>query len=313
MIEVQGLTKSYGGRKAIEDLNFEVNEGEVVGFLGPNGAGKTTTMKIITGFMAANEGLVKVAGYDVFENPIEVKSHIGYLPETPPVYMEMAVDDYLNFVAEIKKITKTDRAKAIDEALEKTSLGDVRSRIIGNLSKGYRQRVGLAQALIGNPKVLVLDEPTVGLDPRQVADMRALLNRLRGHHTIILSTHILSEVEATCSRVIIINKGKIIAKDSIENLKTKLKGNRILQLRLRRDPNELAQKIKSMEGVQTVEQLQHSLHIVTMGDEGIVEKISEAAVSSGAGLLEYSQQGAGLEDVFIQLTGQTFEGGETHV
>ncbi len=307
MIEVKGLTKTYGERKAIEDLNFEVKKGEVVGFLGPNGAGKSTTMKIITGFMAASEGQVTVEGYDVFENPVAVKSRIGYLPETPPVYLDMQVKDYLSFAAELKKINSSKRASEIDLAIDKTQLSDVANRLIGNLSKGYRQRVGLAQALLGSPQVLILDEPTVGLDPRQVAEIRQLLKKLRGEHTIILSTHIMSEVEATCERVIIINKGKIIAKDSIEFLKSQIKGSRILRLRVRRKQDELSQQLKGFEGVQSVELHNDSLQLVTTGTDELVEKVSEAVVSSGAGLIELTQPTAALEDIFMQLTGQSVQ------
>lgn len=304
MIEVKNLSKTYGERKAISDLSFEVSKGEVVGFLGPNGAGKTTTMKIITGFMAPTSGQVTVAGHDVFENPIAVKRKLGYLPETPPVYGDMVVEKYLSFVAELKGVEKAKIGKAVGEALEKTNLVEVRSRLIQNLSKGYRQRVGLAQALVNSPEVLILDEPTVGLDPRQVAEIRSLLQNLRGHHTIVLSTHILSEVEATCSRVIIINKGEIIAKDSIQSLKSKLHGSRIIRLRVRRKQTELSAKLQEFAGVESVNLQQDSLHIVTDGSEDVLERLAEAAVSSGAGLVELSQPSAGLEDVFIQLTGQ---------
>lgn len=303
MIEVKNLSKSYGDRKAIDDLSFQVAKGEVVGFLGPNGAGKTTTMKIITGFMAPTAGQVTVAGNDVFESPIEVKRKLGYLPETPPVYGDMIVEKYLKFVAELKRVDSSKIQKAVGEALEKTHLNDVKGRLIQNLSKGYRQRVGLAQALVNSPEVLILDEPTVGLDPRQVAEIRSLLQNLRGHHTIVLSTHILSEVEATCSRVIIINKGQIIAQDSIQALKSKMQGSRVIRLRVRRKQNELGTQLQGFAGVESVQIQQNALQVVTDGTEDVLEKVSEAAVQSGAGLLELSQPSAGLEDVFIQLTG----------
>jgi ABC-2 type transport system ATP-binding protein len=208
MIEIRELTKNYGPHTAIQGLNFTVNKGEVVGFLGPNGAGKTTTMKIITGFMAPTSGEVKIGGVDVFESPVEVKKRIGYLPETPPVYGDMTVRDYLKFVANLKDVPKAKLKSHVDDALAKTQLTTVAHRMIQNLSKGFRQRVGIAQALVSQPEILILDEPTVGLDPRQVAEIRDLLKALRGQHTIILSTHILPEVEATCERVIIINKGR---------------------------------------------------------------------------------------------------------
>ncbi|NJM10349.1 MAG: ABC transporter ATP-binding protein [Bdellovibrionaceae bacterium] len=226
MIEVRNLCKNYGDRPAIRALNFSVKKGEVVGFLGPNGAGKSTTMKIITGYMAPSSGEVKVAGFDVFENPMEVKSRIGYLPETPPVYHDMYVEDYLTFVANLKGVDKSRVKSLVSGALEKTTLHDVRKRLIGNLSKGYKQRVGLAQALVSDPEILVLDEPTVGLDPKQVAEMRQLIRELRGQHTIILSTHILPEVQASCDKVIIINRGSIVAEDSLEGLSRRHVGRR---------------------------------------------------------------------------------------
>ncbi|MGZ3826152.1 MAG: ABC transporter ATP-binding protein, partial [Bdellovibrio sp.] len=220
MIQVKDLTKDYGSRRAINKLNFSISKGEVVGFLGPNGAGKSTTMKIITGFMAPSHGNASIAGFDVFENPLEVKKRIGYLPETPPVYGDMYVRDYLRYVAALKQVPKTKIEASVDSALEKTNLVNVQKRLIGHLSKGFRQRVGIAQAIVSDPEVLILDEPTVGLDPKQVAEIRELIKALRGHHTIILSTHILSEVEATCEKVIIINNGEIVAEDSIQNLST---------------------------------------------------------------------------------------------
>ncbi|NBT57740.1 ATP-binding cassette domain-containing protein, partial [bacterium] len=211
MIEVRNLTKKYGDRTAINQLNFSVARGEILGFLGQNGAGKTTTMKILTGFMPATSGTAAIGGFDVLENPFEVKKKIGYLPETPPIYPELLVLEYLSFVAELRGIPKLDRSKKIDKAIELCHLGDVRRRLIGNLSKGYRQRVGLAQALIHDPEVLILDEPTVGLDPKQVNEARGLIKNLRGEKTIIYSTHILSEVAATCDRIIVIDRGNIVA------------------------------------------------------------------------------------------------------
>lgn len=308
MIEVSQLSKTYGNRHAIKDLNFKIAKGEVVGFLGPNGAGKTTTMKILTGFMAASSGVVKISGLDVFEAPVEVKKRLGYLPETPPVYGDMIVLDYLKFVAELKGVAKTRINSDIDDCLQKTNLGDVKNRLIQNLSKGFRQRVGLAQALVGSPEVLILDEPTVGLDPRQVAEIRGLLQKLKGHHTIILSTHILSEVEATCERVIIINQGEIITQDSIHSLKAKLQGRRTLQMRVLRKHKELSDQLRALKGVDSVELQSDQIRVLTDGSDTVLEKLSEIAVGSGAGLIEFTQPSAGLEDVFIQLTGQTLGG-----
>ena len=218
MIKVEGLTKRYGDVMAIEDLSFQVRKGEIVGFLGPNGAGKTTTMRIITGFLPSTEGTVSVSGYDIFEKPLEVKKRIGYLPEHPPVYADMTVAGYLKFVAKIKGVPRSGRAESMDRVIKRCGLKEVRNTIIGKLSKGYRQRVGLAQAMIHDPEVLVLDEPTIGLDPKQIIEIRELIKALAGEHTIILSTHILPEVTMICQRCLIIDQGRIVADDSLANL-----------------------------------------------------------------------------------------------
>jgi ABC-2 type transport system ATP-binding protein len=218
MIEVQNLTKRYRDRSAIDGLTFSVKEGEILGFLGPNGAGKSTTMKILTGFLPPSEGTAKVAGFDVFEQPLEVKRRIGYLPETPPLYPEMTVRGYLKFVATIKQVPRRGLRAEVDRVAELTGVTDVMDRVIQNLSKGYKQRVGIAQALLGSPPVLILDEPTEGLDPSQRADVRTLIKSLAGKHTLILSTHILPEVTMTCEKVLIINQGKMVAYDEIKNL-----------------------------------------------------------------------------------------------
>jgi ABC-2 type transport system ATP-binding protein len=218
MIEVTGLTKRYRDRVAVEDLTFSVPEGEILGFLGPNGAGKSTTMKILTGYLPATSGTVKVAGFDVFEEPYEVKRRIGYLPETPPLYPEMTVRGYLKFVASIKGVRRGPMAAELERVAHATGVAEVMERLIQNLSKGYRQRVGVAQALLGNPPVLILDEPTEGLDPSQRAEVRQLIKGLAGQHTVILSTHILSEVTMTCERVLILNQGRMVAFDEIRNL-----------------------------------------------------------------------------------------------
>jgi ABC-2 type transport system ATP-binding protein len=314
MIEVQNLTKSYGGVAAIQSLNFKVKKGEVVGFLGPNGAGKSTTMKIITGFMAPTSGAARVAGFDVFENPIEVKRRIGYLPETPPLYMDMYVRDYLTYVAELKGVERAKLKSYVDLALEKTFLTDVQSRMIQNLSKGYKQRVGIAQALVSQPDILILDEPTVGLDPKQVAEIRDLIKSLKGHHTIVLSTHILPEVQATCERIIIINKGKIVAEDTIEGLtksqQTSVGGRKIL-LRIRSTEESVEAKLKSISGVRdlTIENGLVSIH--TNDDEAMVEKIAQVVIASGFGLQEISSAKVDLEDVFIKLTYGSQTGAQT--
>ena len=225
MIKVEGLTKRYARTVAVDNISFEVEKGTIVGFLGPNGAGKTTTMRVLTCFLPPTAGTASVAGFDVLENPMEVKKRIGYLPETPPLYPEMEVSEYLKFVGQLKGISSADIAKRVDQVVGRCAVGDVRNKLIGKLSKGYRQRVGLAQAIIHNPEVLILDEPTSGLDPKQIIEIRELLKSLAGEHTIILSTHILPEVEHTCERVIIINEGKLVAIDSVANLTNRLRGS----------------------------------------------------------------------------------------
>jgi ABC-2 type transport system ATP-binding protein len=304
MIQVENLTKDYGPRRAINKLNFSVAKGDVVGFLGPNGAGKSTTMKIITGFMAPSNGSAAVAGFDVFENPIEVKKRIGYLPETPPVYGDMFVRDYLRYVAQLKQVSKDKIDKYIDRAVEKTNLGDVQKRLIQHLSKGYRQRVGIAQAIVSEPEVLILDEPTVGLDPKQVAEIRELIKSLKGQHTIILSTHILPEVEATCEKVIIINKGEIVAEDSIHNLATMERGQSRLHVRLRKEVANLKSILSDIHQIISVREGASSRdwNIDLQGGEDVVDSISTRLVSNGYGLIELSPTKMDLEDVFLKLT-----------
>lgn len=303
MIEVKDLTKNYGDRPAIRSLNFSVAKGEVVGFLGPNGAGKSTTMKIVTGYMAPSSGSVRVAGFDVFEEPIEVKRRIGYLPETPPVYHDMIVSDYLRFVANLKGLAKDRVPAMVASALEKTGLGDVQKRLIGNLSKGYKQRVGLAQALVSDPEILILDEPTVGLDPKQVAEMRQLIKSLKGQHTIVLSTHILPEVQASCDKVIIINSGRIVAEDSLTSLSKRMSGGgHSVTIKVRRDQETVARTLAKVAGVHRVVSEGNFIHVESDGDEGTVERIATHVVQSGAGLLELQVQALALEDIYIQLT-----------
>src|SRR5271165_1304484 len=225
MIKVEGLTKRYARHVAVDNISFEVAKGEIVGFLGPNGAGKTTTMRVLTCFLPPTSGKASIGGFDVLENPLEVKKRIGYLPETPPLYPDMEVSEYLTFVARLKGIPSGDVAKRVDEAAGRCAIGDVKKKLISKLSKGYRQRVGLAQAILHNPDVLILDEPTSGLDPKQIIETRDLIKGLAGSHTIILSTHILSEVEHSCERVIIISQGKLVAIDSVANLTNRLRGS----------------------------------------------------------------------------------------
>jgi len=303
MIEVRNLTKNYGARRAIDSLSFSVKKGEVVGFLGPNGAGKSTTMKIITGFMAPSSGQALIAGHDVFENPLEVKRRIGYLPENPPVYGDMFVKEYLEFVANLKGVDKEKIPSLVKKAIEKTNLGNVQSRLIQNLSKGFRQRVGIAQALVSEPDVLILDEPTVGLDPKQVAEIRDLIKELRGHHTIILSTHILPEVEATCERIIIINQGKIVAQESLANISAVNKGSRQVTFKVRREIDSLITRLGAMNGVikSYKGNSPGSVVVEITGQDDMVELLAKEVTQSGSGLLEM-QSMAQLEDVFIKLT-----------
>lgn len=313
MIEVSHLCKDYGPHRAIDDINFSLKKGDVVGFLGPNGAGKSTTMKIITGFMAPSSGSASVAGFDVFENPIEVKKRIGYLPETPPVYTDMYVKDYLKYVSQLKCVPKNQIDSMVKRAIEKTNLGSVQNRLIGNLSKGFRQRVGIAQAIVSNPEVLILDEPTVGLDPKQVAEIRDLILELRGDHTIILSTHILSEVQAVCQKAIIINKGKIVAQDTIENLSQIEKGKNRIFVRLRREVTDLKSLFADVDGVLSVGTAgnsQREWNIDLQGNDETIEAISSRIVNKGYGLLELSQGRADLEDVFLKLTYGQDKGGQ---
>ena len=232
MIEVQSLTKQYGRFTAVDDISFRVERGEILGFLGPNGAGKTTTMRILTGYMPATEGKAIVAGFDVFEQPVEAKRRTGYLPETPPLYPDMTVAEYLSFVAKIKGVPSGDRKERIKQVMERTWITDMAGRACAKLSKGYRQRVGLAQALIHNPDVLILDEPTAGLDPKQIIETRQLIKELAGDHTVILSTHILPEVSQTCERVVIINKGKVVAIDTPDNLTARLRGSETMYVQV---------------------------------------------------------------------------------
>lgn len=304
MIEVRGLQKKYGHRIAVRDIGFLVRKGEVVGFLGPNGAGKSTTMKMITGYMSPTQGQVTVAGFDIFENPLEVKRRIGYLPENPPIYSDMFVEDYLRFVAGIKGVDKSRVRSLVNAAIDKTNIGDVKNRMIGNLSKGYKQRVGLAQAIVSDPEVLILDEPTVGLDPKQVSEVRNLILQLKGQHTIILSTHILSEVQAVCEKVIIINQGSIVAEDSIAGLSRRLTGGGKMMLKVLRQADKVCAQLTGLSGVHGAKNMGNFLEIEFDGKESTVEMVAREVVQLGAGLTELKVESMGLEDIFIKLTSQ---------
>ncbi len=302
MIEVHQLCKNYGDRKAISDLNFKIEKGDVVGFLGPNGAGKSTTMKIITGFMAASSGVARICGFDVFENPLEVKKRIGYLPETPPLYLDMKVCDYLRYVAQLKQVDSKKINSLVERALSKTQLLSVQNRLIQNLSKGFKQRVGIAQALVSDPEVLVLDEPTVGLDPKQVSEIRDLIRELRGEHTIILSTHILPEVQATCNKVIIIHQGRIVAQDTIDQIEKMNQGSFLVNIKTRKS-STLSDTLKNLNGVISVEKIS-DLHFQVKMQENdeLIDKVASEVIKSGAGLMELVPTRANLEDVFLKLT-----------
>ncbi|MBL7542895.1 MAG: ATP-binding cassette domain-containing protein [Bdellovibrionaceae bacterium] len=311
MIEVKNLSKEYGSLKAIDDVSFSIKKGDVVGFLGPNGAGKSTTMKIITGFMAPSSGSASISGFDVFENPIEVKKRIGYLPETPPVYSDLYVHEYLKYVAQLKKVPKDRINTLVNRAIEKTNLGSVQNRLIHHLSKGFKQRVGIAQAIVSDPEVLILDEPTVGLDPKQVAEIRDLIRELRGQHTIVLSTHILPEVQATCERVVIISKGKIVAQDTIDNLSKLEKGQGRIFVRLRKEVSDLKSVIAGIDEVMSVDQgtSKKEWRIDFKGDDETIEKVSSKIVGNGLGLIELTPSKVDLEDVFLKLTYGMEKGG----
>ena len=315
MIKVEGLTKRYGRTTAVRNISFEVEKGEIVGFLGPNGAGKTTTMRILTGFLPPTEGTASVDGMDVQEQPIEVKRRIGYLQESPPVYPEMTVWDYLEFVARLKGIASTDVAGRVDSVIDRCSIGGVRSKLNGQLSKGYRQRVGLAQALIHNPDVLILDEPTAGLDPKQIIEVRELIRELGGEHTIILSTHILPEVSTTCGRVIIINEGKIEASDTPENLTARLQGHDSIWVEVDGPAEEVEAKIQGIQGVENVSRKtgqagRSAWEVETGKDPAIRTELARAVIESGWGLYEVRSVGLSLEDIFLKLTGAEPEAAE---
>ncbi len=307
MIKVEGLTKRYGPATAVKDISFEVARGEIVGFLGPNGAGKTTTMRVLTGFLPPTEGKVSVAGFDVMEQPLEVKKRIGYLPESPPLYPEMEVDEYLEFVARLKAIPSPEVASRVDAVLERCAIGHVRKKLIAHLSRGYRQRVGLAQALIHGPDVLILDEPTAGLDPKQIIEVRRLIHALGGEHTIILSTHILPEVSGTCSRVLIINEGRLEASDTPENLTARLQGHESLWLDIEGPADQVEPKLLAVAGVnRVVRENGHagrtSWEVETGKDPAIRKEIARAVVESGWGLYEIRSIGLSLEEIFLKLT-----------
>lgn len=307
MIEVDNLTKRYGPTLAVSNVSFQVQKGEILGFLGPNGAGKTTTMRIITGFLSPSNGSVRVAGIDVATSPLDAKKHIGYLPENPPVYTDMTVNEYLAFVGRIKGVARGDLKRRIGEVSEKCSVTDVQNRQIGKLSKGYRQRVGLAQALIHNPDILILDEPTAGLDPKQIIETRQLIKGLAGQHTVILSTHILPEVSKTCQRVVVISKGTVVAMGAPDELTARLQGYGSVMVTVEGPAPEVMSRLQSVPGVNMVEPVDSagsrvSLEVHTEKNQEVRTELARAIVESGWGLYELKTSGMSLEDIFLKLT-----------
>ena len=311
MIEVKNLTKRFGKKVAVDDLSFTVEKGEILGFLGPNGAGKSTTMNIITGCLSATDGSVSVNGYDVLDEPFKAKRSIGYLPEQPPLYLDMTVDEYLSFVYELKKV-KMNKTAHLNEIKSTVKITDVSKRRIRNLSKGYRQRVGLAQALIGNPAVLVLDEPTVGLDPAQIIEIRSVVKELANRHTIILSSHILPEISAVCGRVLIINKGRIVAEDTPENLSRKIGGESSITAVIYGDEDAVKNAAASVRGVSSVSVIgpkdNGGSEYIIKAEGDLRLEISTAVSAAGGTIIEMKTNELSLEDIFIKLTG---EGGKT--
>ena len=310
MIEVQDLTKSYGPRLAVDGITFSVPRGEILGFLGPNGAGKSTTMRILTGYLSATAGTASVAGFDVFQNPLEVRRRIGYLPENNPLYNEMRVSDYLRLCCQLRGVAPARRAGRVDYALEACGLGDRKRDIVGRLSKGLRQRVGLAQAVVHDPELLILDEPTSGLDPAQTRETRDLIVALGRDHTVILSSHILPEVSATCERVVIINNGVLVADDRPENLARRMsEGHGVdVELTVRGDAEAVRKKLAAVKGLDSIEVVQHAGGdcIVRVHSSGADprEELARAVVRGGFGLRELHSRTLSLEDVFISLTTQ---------
>jgi ABC-2 type transport system ATP-binding protein len=313
MITVDGLSKRYARNIAVDNISFEVQKGQIVGFLGPNGAGKTTTMRILTCFLPPTAGNAAVAGFDVLKQPMEVKKRIGYLPEAPPLYPDLEVSEYLRFVGKLKGIPGSELSKRVDEVSDRCAIADVRKKLISKLSKGYRQRVGLAQAIIHNPDVLILDEPTSGLDPKQIHETRALIKSLAGDHTIILSTHILPEVEQTCEQVIIISKGKVVAKDTVQNLTNRLRGSEAISVEVETrngslDPAIVQERLEQVSGVSRVLNRDSRngrlvFEVESLQGRSIRGDLARAVVESGWDLNELRPVALSLEDVFLQLTG----------
>jgi ABC-2 type transport system ATP-binding protein len=307
VIEVQHISKRYGRVTAVEDVSFRVERGEILGFLGPNGAGKTTTMRILTGYMPPTEGRATIAGFDVFDHPIEAKRRTGYLPETPPLYPDMTVREYLTFVARIKGVVSKERRDRVDAVMRRTQVADMADRHCAKLSKGYRQRVGLAQALIHNPEVLILDEPTAGLDPKQIIETRELIRGLAGDHTVVLSTHILPEVSQTCQRVVIINQGRVVAVDTPDNLTARLRGAEALYVQVDAGGADAGEALAAVPGVIRVAGAgppgaAAAFEVESERGTDVRRDVARAIVTRGWGLLELRPMRMSLEEVFLQVT-----------
>ena len=308
MIEVSNLTKKYGDHIAVDHLSFRVEKGQIYGFLGPNGAGKSTTMNIITGYLAATEGTVTIDGKDVQKDPEEAKRAIGYLPELPPLYVDMTVREYLDFVAELKKVPKKERKQQIDEVMEMTQITDMQQRLIRNLSKGYRQRVGLAQAILGYLEVIILDEPTVGLDPKQIIEIRDLIRKLGENHTVILSSHILSEVSAVCDHIMIIAHGKLVASDSPENLQKLMSGSMELNLEVKGSAAAVKSALQEISQIDRIEENTEAsknvakMKVISKENADIREQVFYALADAKLPILEMTHAEKSLEDIFLELT-----------
>ncbi|MDY3920311.1 MAG: ABC transporter ATP-binding protein [Candidatus Limivivens sp.] len=310
MIEVKNLTKKYGSHVAVDHLNFQVEEGQIYGFLGPNGAGKTTTMNMITGYIASTEGTVVINGHDILEEPEEAKKCIGYLPELPPLYFDMTVLEYLKFVAELKKVEKSKREVMIEDIMNLVQITDMKNRLIKNLSKGYKQRVGLAQALMGYPEIIILDEPTVGLDPKQIIEIRDLIKSLSKKHTVILSSHILSEVSAVCDYVMIISHGNLVASDTPENLAKLMEGENSLELTVRGEQNRIREYLKELPEIEDIriqpseEKGEAEIRLKTVGNADIREEIFYKMAEARCPILRMQSVHVSLEDIFLELTSE---------
>ena len=303
MIEVESLSKSYGPREAIKNLSFQIEKGEVVGFLGPNGAGKSTTMNILSCIMPASSGTAKICGFDIFEQSLEIRKLIGYLPETPPLYSDMVVTDFLAFASRLRNISSRETPLAVERVIEQCSLKEVKNRIIGRLSKGYQQRVGIAQALVHNPDILILDEPTIGLDPIQIIEIRKLIQDLASSHTIILSSHILPEITQICKRVIIISDGEIAAVDSLEALTTRLRKGERLILKLRHSNNETIGKLRTLKKINTVIEDQTGQFTIDCDPKAnIQDNIAQISIDNNWGIIELKPASVTLEEIFLKLT-----------